>query len=300
MKLIMKNLLLLTCTVFLSLTVSIAQNTKTFVCSYHGTPKYSKADICGALGFTSNRAAEDIVDNILKQVGLKRNFIVMECPETDNCFAVTLPSDIGLIRYIIYDNKFLESLEGSSNETWASKSILAHEIAHHLNGHTLDILGSRPSKELEADEFSGFVLAKLGATLEQAQSAIKKVGSEYATSTHPAKADRLIAIKKGWGEGLKNSKLLKASNSLDEKINLGIVIDFEYNKKDGVMVDQIIKASPAHKTGLQKGDRIIKIGEIGIKNSNSYYESLAKLNKKQRGRIAFVRGKKIYAKNLKF
>ena len=201
MKLIMKNLLLIVCTVFIFPTVSVAQNTKTFVCSYHGTPKYSKADICGALGFTSNREAEDIVDNILNQVGLKRNFIVMECPDTDNCFAVTLPSDIGLIRYIIYDNQFLKSLEGYSSESWASKSILAHEIAHHLNGHTLDGLGGRPSKELEADEFSGFVMAKLGATLEQAQLAIRKVASDYATATHPAKLSRLNAIKKGWSNG---------------------------------------------------------------------------------------------------
>jgi TPR repeat protein len=51
-------------------------------------------------------------------------------------------------------------------------------------------------------------LAKMGATLEEAQSAIQTLKYEKATSTHPAKKDRLVAIEKGWNKG-KGNKLVK-------------------------------------------------------------------------------------------
>lgn len=178
-----------------------AQTSKTSVCGYYGdNAKYNRNDICDYLSFASNSEAEEKVDDILRQVGLKRNFIVMECPNIENALAVNLPSDIGLLRYIIYDNKFLEGVNSTTNTDWAATSILAHEIGHHLNGHSLDGTGSRPSKELEADEFSGFVLFKLGATLYDAQAAMRELQGEKGSSTHPAKSARLAAIKKGWDE----------------------------------------------------------------------------------------------------
>ncbi len=81
---------------------------------------------------------------------------------------------------------------------WASLSILAHEVGHHLNGHSLIPGGSRPSLELQADKFSGFILAKIGASLEEAQSAINAIVSENGSTTHPGKSARLAAIANGW------------------------------------------------------------------------------------------------------
>jgi hypothetical protein len=52
--------------------------------------------------------------------------------------------------------------------------------------------------ELQADFFSGYVMEKLGATLEEAEAAMSKIASPQASSTHPGKADRLNAIVKGW------------------------------------------------------------------------------------------------------
>lgn len=172
---------------------------KPSICAYYGeNARYNNGDICNYMKFESNDEAEKVVDGILQQVGLKRNFIVMECPNVENALAVNLPSDIGTLRYIIYDNKFLEKVERRASSGWTATSILAHEIAHHLNGHTLDFGGSRPEKELEADEFSGFVLYKLGATLSEAQAAINSLQSDQGSSTHPPKSRRLSAIAKGW------------------------------------------------------------------------------------------------------
>ena len=79
-------------------------------------------------------------------------------------------------------------------------SILAHEIGHHLSGHTITKKGSNPNDELEADKYSGFVLYKLGASLSDATYAIRELGSENGSSTHPPKSERIRAISQGWNE----------------------------------------------------------------------------------------------------
>ncbi len=173
-------------------------------CQYYGsTAEYTSFDICKGIGFGSNKNAEEIVNKILSEVGLKRNFILIDCPNINNAIAVNLPSKNGLLRYIIYDSDFMESIDSSN---WSSISILAHEIGHHLNGHTLETSTSTHNYELEADEFSGFILGKLGANISQAQAAIKTVSPLAPSSSHPGQRQRLNAIKKGFQLAKGNSE----------------------------------------------------------------------------------------------
>jgi len=81
---------------------------------------------------------------------------------------------------------------------FAEAYVIAHEVGHHLNGHTIRKGGSTPRLELEADEFAGFVLYKLGASLEQAQEVMKYIATAKASSTHPSRASRMLAIEHGW------------------------------------------------------------------------------------------------------
>lgn len=157
-------------------------------CSYYGDS--INEDI---YSFSSTKEAVDIVDQIVKSVGLEQNFEIMAA-NVPNAAAVIYESK----RYILYSQVFISKIERNTSSKWSSISILAHEIGHHLNGHTLDSIGSRPDKELEADKFSGFVCFKLGATLEQAQEAMKLIASESGSSTHPPKSARLEAITIGW------------------------------------------------------------------------------------------------------
>jgi hypothetical protein len=102
-------------------------------------------------------------------------------------------------RYILYNPRFIDLLTRVTGTKWAAVSVLAHEIGHHLwrksnNGKPL-------ATELEADEFSGYVLAKMGASLDEAQAAMKVLATTRATSTHPAGADRIASIAVGWKNG---------------------------------------------------------------------------------------------------
>lgn len=201
---------------------------ESFVCSYTGTTGTgnklkSPQDICNYIGYTSNRHAERIVERILQPVGLTRNFVVVECPNTENCFATVVDGK----RFIIYDGQFMKQIEDLTKTNWSAVSIVAHEIGHHLQGHTIDGQGSRPSKELEADRFSGFVLHQLGASLDESLIAIRTLSSVESTDSHPGLGVRVEAISLGWNEAEKMYPLfnkmsggvpINATASREEKV----------------------------------------------------------------------------------
>jgi hypothetical protein len=143
--------------------------------------------------FTSVSDAKTMIAEIIEVIGLKQNFEVMAA-KVDNAAAVTYRGK----RYILYNPDFINRLDAAAGNKWASVSILAHEIGHHLNGHMLENIGSQPAKELEADEFSGFVLRRLGATLQEAQAAMKMAANYKPSLTHPGKTERLTSIAAGW------------------------------------------------------------------------------------------------------
>lgn len=178
---------------------------------------------CAQLGFMANEDAEIAVDRILSEIGLFRNFVLQECPNINNAVAKNIKTPTGhTVRYILYDNDFFNRINDKAANDWAAISILAHEIGHHLNGHSLNNLGSNHKFELEADYFSGISLAKMGATLEQAQSAIQTLRYEKATRTHPAKADRLAQIEKGWKFANREIKM-KENKTVEEEIPFAVI-----------------------------------------------------------------------------
>jgi hypothetical protein len=138
--------------------------------------------------------AREIINDIIAIVGLKANFEVQAMAKIQNAAAVTYNGK----RFIVYNPQFITNLNIAAGNKWAAVSVLAHEIGHHLNGHTLTGSGSKPALEIEADEFSGFVLQKMGASLSQAQAAMKIAGNYKESLTHPALQDRLAAIQDGW------------------------------------------------------------------------------------------------------
>ena len=143
---------------------------------------------------TAAPAATGIIQEITNVVGLQPRFELRATREVDNAAAVVY----GGKRYLLYNPDFLAAVNRAGRTDWGGISILAHEMGHHLNGHTLRAGGSNPQDELEADEFSGFVLRKLGASLAQAQAALAAVATDEGSASHPGRAPRLDAIGTGW------------------------------------------------------------------------------------------------------
>jgi len=158
--------------------------------------------------FASIYEAGTYVDQMLDSINWQENFNLREQNGINNAYATI----IGNQRYIVYDNNFLENLDAYANTKWASLSVMAHEMGHHYRNHVVSNSGSTPAKEIEADYFSGYVMAKMGAGLNEALAAMQKIASERASNTHPAKANRLEAITKGWNYAKGNSQPENNSN----------------------------------------------------------------------------------------
>jgi hypothetical protein len=161
-----------------------------------------KANDCGFISpptslrsdFASVYEASSYINTMLDRIDWQQNFQVREQNGIDNAYATIIRGQ----RYIVYDNQFLEKLDSYAGTKWASISVLAHEMGHHYYNHMLNSTGSNPTNELQADFFSGYVMEKLGASLQEAEAAMSKIASPQASSTHPGKTDRLNAIAKGW------------------------------------------------------------------------------------------------------
>ncbi len=165
-------------------------------------------DICVRSGnYTNDVSVERLVAQIVEKFGMKNAFLIIPCDRTPNAQATI---DQNGRPYILYNPEFLKSVKSlnftttsipSNMTNWETITVLAHEIAHHLNYH---LVNPHPdatfrSMELEADETAGFILYKLGATLEESQRAMRSASVSIEGSyTHPPRAQRLEAIRKGW------------------------------------------------------------------------------------------------------
>lgn len=192
---------------------------------------YESIRICTAIqgnNFASEKAADNALDKILAVIGASKRFVLQECSNINNAVALTYNG----VRYIMYDPEFMRMINYSND--WSNMFILAHEVGHHINGHTVDVLAvnssnevslsTRRIQELEADEFAGFVLGRLGATLTETLYAVQSLSDEEDSySTHPKRSNRIAAIKKGFnksggyldtsGDSVKNGEIVESPYS---------------------------------------------------------------------------------------
>jgi len=144
--------------------------------------------------FAPNDEVERNIRKVARALSVNPNTFKVHAANVPNAAAAIQ----GLTRYILYSPRFMHDIKRATGTPWAALSILAHEIGHHTNGHTLDRRGSRPQSEIDADWTSGKAMGHMGATLEEAQAAIMAFGNNRGSSTHPPKKDRLAAIEDGW------------------------------------------------------------------------------------------------------
>lgn len=168
----------------------------TSVRGFHGSGSPSRV----RRSFQSDSEARAELDRILKAVGLNwigDRIALRASAETANAEAgIGNKGD----RYIFYNATFMQKLKERTAEQWALVSVLAHELGHHVAFHT-ELDGNDHKFELEADYFSGFVLRRLGATLDQSHAAMRAISPKEATKTHPGLDQRLQVITIGWTDG---------------------------------------------------------------------------------------------------
>ncbi len=176
--------------------------------TYYGTD--AAKELCNNLSHSSTEM-QNILNNILKQLDKNIYIGVIECPNVSNCQAFMHNNQ----PFILYNRNFMQQLKGlqfssgklpKGNQTdWATVGVLLHELGHILEFHFGRLANDRyvviMDLELDADYYAGYHLYKLGATLKQAQSALYSPQvSQYGTSTHPPRSERLKKVAEGWND----------------------------------------------------------------------------------------------------
>jgi hypothetical protein len=135
-----------------------------------------------------------VIDHIMEHAGLARNFI-QHPARIPNALATM---DERGRRVIYYNPTFIREISSYGSPKWSQISVMLHEIGHHLLGHIFEYDQNSKTRELEADEFSGFLIYRMGATLQEAQLVASEYAQNWETPTHPARDQRLEAIARGW------------------------------------------------------------------------------------------------------
>ena len=176
----------------------------------------------GGMGFQgmdeiSQASAARIVDEMLSDMGITNKYKVRECKEIarGNARAQAFFADGRIERYIVYDVDFLREIANSTETNYAAMFVLAHEVGHHINDHTLNYKDSEVPIEIEADVFAGTQLAKSGANLEQTLKAARdsKIIFTGRFASHPGRMDRMKAAFKGWMTYAESDELILKENA---------------------------------------------------------------------------------------
>lgn len=172
-------------------------------CSYDGADlKVDPASI----GQQAPADCRSMVERVMTYTGLPQNFVVAAGPVPNAMAAIVLDEQKVPRRVIAFNPDFITQVKAATGgDGWAPVSIMAHEIGHHLAGHTITEGHSRPEIELEADKFSGYVLYKMGAPLVDSTKAILAFGTPTDQPTHPGRDKRAAAITQGWQEACRQA-----------------------------------------------------------------------------------------------
>jgi hypothetical protein len=197
----------------LSGVIDVAKST--FHCGY-GDEEIAKV----VQTYSPDRAGLEAVAEILRHAGLLTNFKVL-AGDVPNAAAFLYDGD----RTIVYSNAWLKKLTDSAESKWAIYAVLAHEIAHHLNGDTMTKAGTYTQRtaeqnhkqELAADYWAGFALAKLGASLDETTAAVRIYGGRGSHS-HPDKARRIEAHTNGWMKGREGVAEAETPSKLSDEL----------------------------------------------------------------------------------
>ncbi len=188
-----------------------------------------------------------IVGDILDATGMKlnnenRNFFLAQSSAVKNAVAISKPEInkdkcLFIFRYVFYNPTFLATINAQTSGA-GSYVVLAHEVAHHLNGDNFkpnSTPESRRQNELNADRFSGYLCFLLGKTrkldIVDCIKAYDLIADVESTDTHPNKTLRIQNFQAGWEISKAYLDMnCAALNDLNTDPNAAISSISKYNK----------------------------------------------------------------------
>lgn len=143
---------------------------------------------------------DSLINYSMKSIGLPDTDI--EIATTRSFGAYSVINRQSQRRFFLYSPAFFDTVYDVTQTNFAILGICFHELAHHFHRHPLKPSYASHIYEKQADRYSGFALALIGATLEQSLAAMNNIerlgGTAIQTHSHPDKESRLAEIEKGY------------------------------------------------------------------------------------------------------
>lgn len=134
-----------------------------------------------------------LINEVLAMTGLHNEVRVVIDPRVKGCaYAATRNG----VQEIGVNLSCVGPVRSDGEYNWRAVGALTHEIGHLLSGHTATSIQNH-KQESEADEWAGWAMYRLGATLDEAQTLFRTL-DPAASKTHPGRDARLEAVAQGW------------------------------------------------------------------------------------------------------
>lgn len=99
--------------------------------------------------------------------------------------------------------------------------------------------------------------------------------------------------------GFSKTKDDNHDNAPKFSVTLGVMPDYTY-EGDGMRIDGVTEGKPASKAGLEKGDIVVQLGDIPVKDMMSYMQALSKFKKGDATKVKVKRKGETVEKDIQF
>jgi len=152
------------------------------------------------LTFTSDADAQKLVDELLGYLGLHADYQIYVTDNANATANAAAAYDTATnTRFLFFNRAFMQKYQLTTHSDLGLYFIVAHETAHLIALHALRNIDPI-QKEIEADYYAGFILGMKTGDCDKVVSAISAFPDQAArerTGTHPALAQRRVAVGRG-------------------------------------------------------------------------------------------------------
>lgn len=99
--------------------------------------------------------------------------------------------------------------------------------------------------------------------------------------------------------GFTKTKDENHDNAPKFSVTLGVMPDYTF-EGNGMRIDDVTEGKPAAKAGLQKGDVVLQLGDVVVKDMMGYMKALSQFKKGDAGKVKVKRGSETIEKDIQF
>jgi hypothetical protein len=138
--------------------------------------------------YDASQEANLVVKKIMEAAGIQQKLFTLLQGNVPNARAAQKFN----IRYVIYNQQFMESFKSGARTYWAAYFLMAHEIGHHVLNHNFAETAKEKRHEFEfqADTFATRIMVNMGATYDETILGIQTFDKDAASNTHPEPSQR--------------------------------------------------------------------------------------------------------------